>query len=120
LGYQPVHAFDFDPDCVRIARENARTNVVAGMTKITRGDVARLNLKPTQRFDLVCANLISNLLLAERRKIAAQVSADGTLVLAGILRKEFTLVQKGFAEIGWHFFRGKTVNEWRSGAFRRR
>ncbi|HXA45528.1 MAG TPA: 50S ribosomal protein L11 methyltransferase, partial [Candidatus Angelobacter sp.] len=120
LGYQPVHAFDFDPDCVRIARENARTNDVAGTIKITRGDVARLNLKPAQQFDLVCANLISNLLLAERRKIVSQVSADGTLVLAGILRKEFSLVHKGFAEIGWDFFRGKTVNEWRSGAFRRR
>jgi len=120
LGYLPVHAFDFDPDCVRIARENARTNDVAGTIKITRGDVARLNLKPAQQFDLVCANLISNLLLAERRKIAAQVSAEGTLVLAGILRKEFSLVQQGFAEIGWDFFRGKTVNEWRSGAFRRR
>jgi ribosomal protein L11 methyltransferase len=120
LGYLPVHAFDFDPDCVRIARENARTNDVAGTIKITRGDVARLNLKPARRFDLVCANLISNLLLAERRKIVSQVSADGMLVLAGILRKEFSLVQKGFAEIGWDFFRGKTVNEWRSGTFRRR
>jgi ribosomal protein L11 methyltransferase len=28
LGYQPVHAFDFDPESVRVARENARKNRV--------------------------------------------------------------------------------------------
>ena len=120
LGYEPVRAFDFDPDCVRIARGNAGTNGVLGAIKITRNDVTRLKLKPARRFDVVCANLISNLLLEERRKIAAQVNPDGTLVLAGILRKEFPTVQKGFAEIGWNFQRGKTVKEWRSGAFCRR
>ena len=119
LGYQPVFAFDFDPACVRIARENARTNEVIGKVKITRGDVARLKAKPQRTFDLVCANLISNLLVAERKKIVAQVNPAGTLVLAGILHKEFAVVQKSFAELGWALFRGKTVKEWRSGSFRR-
>lgn len=119
LGYGPVHAFDFDGACVRIARENARLNEVLTAVKITRGDVADLKMKPTRSFDLVCANLISNLLIAERRKIAAQVHPAGTLVLAGILRSEFWMVQKAFEELGWTFFRGKTVKEWRSGSFRR-
>jgi ribosomal protein L11 methyltransferase len=119
LGYGPVHAFDFDGACVRIARENARVNEVLSAVKITRGDVANLKMKPARSFDLVCANLISNLLVAERRKIAAQVHPAGTLVLAGILRSEFWLVQRAFEELGWTFFRGKTVKEWRSGSFRR-
>jgi len=119
LGYEPVHAIDFDPACVGISRDNARANAVARMVKISRGDVARLELKPVQRIDLVCANLISNLLVAERRRIVAQVNPAGTLVLAGILRTEFPIVQKAFAELGWVLFRGKTVKEWRSGSFRR-
>jgi ribosomal protein L11 methyltransferase len=119
LGYAPVHAFDFDSACVRIARENARLNEVSRSVKITPGDVADLKIKPTRSFDLVCANLISNILIAERRKIAAQVHPTGTLVLAGILRSEFWMVQRAFEELGWTFFRGKTVKEWRSGSFRR-
>ncbi len=118
LGYQPVHAFDFDPAAVRVARANAQANAVSGRLKIWRGDAVNLPLKPARRFDLVCANLISNLLIAQCRRIAAQVKPGGTLVLAGILRGEFPLVAKAFAGLGWKFARGKTVKEWRSGAFR--
>jgi ribosomal protein L11 methyltransferase len=118
LGYQPVEAFDFDPAAVRVARDNAQANAVSGRLKIWRSDAVKLPLKPARRFDLVCANLISNLLIAERRRIAAQVKPGGTLVLAGILRGEFPSVAKAFAGLGWNFVRGKTDREWRSGAFR--
>ncbi len=118
LGYQPVHAFDFDPAAVRVASGNARANAISSRLKIWRGDVVKLSLKPARQFDLVCANLISNLLIDQRRRIAAQVKPGGTLVLAGILREEFPLVAKAFAGLGWRFVRGKTVQEWRSGAFR--
>jgi ribosomal protein L11 methyltransferase len=117
LGYQPVHAFDFDPESVRVSQENARVNDVPGKIKIKRGDVARLELKPRRPFDLVCANLISNLLIAERKKIVAQVNLGGTLVLAGILRSEFSEVETAFADLGWKLSRGKTGKEWRSGSF---
>jgi ribosomal protein L11 methyltransferase len=118
LGYQPVHAFDFDPESVRVSRENARVNDVTGKIKIKRGDVARLELEPRRSFDLVCANLISNLLIAERKKIVAQVNPGGTLVLAGILGAEFSEVETAFADLGWKLSRSKTGKEWRSGSFR--
>src|ERR1035437_3077844 len=70
LGYAPVRAFDFDPEAVRIARATARTNKVRGRLKPVCGDVTKLPLKPARQYDLVCANLISNLLIAERRRIA--------------------------------------------------
>jgi ribosomal protein L11 methyltransferase len=117
LGCRPVHAFDFDPESVRVAGENLRKNRVAGQVKLTRGDVTKLPLKPARQFDLVCANLISNLLIAEKRKIAAQVKRDGALVLAGILAAEFFEVQKAFEECGLKLAAAKTENEWRSGSF---
>jgi ribosomal protein L11 methyltransferase len=117
LGYQPVHAFDFDPESIRVARENARVNAVLPPIKIKCGDVTKLELKPGRQFDVVCANLISNLLIAERKKIVAQVQRGGTLVLAGILRAEFSEVEQAFAELGGELLRCKTDKEWRSGAF---
>ena len=36
LGFSPVHAFDFDPDSVRIARANARANGVLNQVRIMR------------------------------------------------------------------------------------
>jgi ribosomal protein L11 methyltransferase len=116
LEYHPVHAFDFDPACVQTAKANAQTNGVK--IRVTRGDVIQLPLRPKRQFDLVGANLISNLLIAEREKIAARVKPDGTLVLAGILATEFPVVQDAFAACGLRLVASKTEKEWRSGAFR--
>ncbi len=118
LGFSPVDAFDFDPDAVKIARVNARVNGVAGKVRFWRGDVAKLRLHPARRYDLICANLISTLLIAGRRRIAAQLNRSGTLVLAGILKSEFASVEKCYAEIGLKRVSGKTEKEWRSGSFR--
>jgi ribosomal protein L11 methyltransferase len=117
LGYQPVRAFDFDPEAVRVACANAQVNQVQGKLKITRDDVTKLPLRPARKYDLVCANLISNLLIAERRRIVAQLHRGGTLVLAGILRSEFPQVQKAFEDLGLQLFRCKIEKEWRSGSF---
>jgi len=117
LGYSPVRAFDCDPEAVRVARANARMNRVHNHLRLTRGNVAKLPIYRAKRYDLVCANLISTLLLAERRRIAAQLKPGGTLVLAGILKSEFFRVQKAFAALGLKLAFAKTGNEWRSGSF---
>jgi ribosomal protein L11 methyltransferase len=118
LGYQPVHAFDFDTEAVRVARANARVNGVRSRSKIEHGDVSKLPLRPAKKYDLVCANLISDLLIAERRQIAAQMNRGGTLVLAGILKMEFLQVQKAFEGLGLKLVCSQSRKEWRSGSFR--
>jgi ribosomal protein L11 methyltransferase len=117
LGYKPICAFDFDPAAVRVTRTNARVNGVQKKLKIGHGDVTKLSTKPRGQFDLICANLISNLLIAERRRIVKQLSRSGTLVLAGILRSEFSEVQKAFEDLGLKLVTCRIGNEWRSGSF---
>jgi ribosomal protein L11 methyltransferase len=118
LGYQPVRAFDFDPESVRVANANARVNRVEKKIRLTQDDATKLPLRPVHKYDLVCANLISNLLIAERRRIAAQLNPGGTLVLAGILNSEFSLVQNAFEDLGLKLTASKVEKEWRSGSFR--
>jgi ribosomal protein L11 methyltransferase len=117
LGYKPVRALDFDPEAVRVARSNACVNSVLKKIKIERGDVTKLPAKPKEQFDLVCANLISTLLIAERRRIAAQLNRGGVLVLAGILKSEFSEVQKKFEALGLKLIASGSRKEWRSGSF---
>ena len=117
LGYQPVHAFDFDPESVRVARENARKNRVDAKVRLTRVDVTKLPLKPARQYDLVCANLISNLLIAEKRRIVNRLKPDGTLVLAGILAVEFGEVERAFAGLKLKLAAKRVENEWCSGSF---
>jgi len=121
LGYSPVRALDFDADAVGVARANAHANRVQNKLKIRRGDVSNLPMCPRQegqRYDLVCANLTSDLLIAERRRIAAQLNAGGTLVLAGILKSEFGQVRKAYESLGLKLVSCRSEKEWRSGSFR--
>ena len=118
LGYSPVDAFDFDPAAVRIARANARANGVAAKIRFSRADITRLPLHGPRQYNLICANLISTLLIGERCRIMNRLCKSGTLVLAGILEKEFSTLQKSFAEIGLKLAGSKVGNEWRSGTFR--
>lgn len=117
LGYAPVDAFDFDPESVRVARENALKNGVLRKIHITRRDVTKLPLRAEKKYSLVCANLISTLLLAERKRILYRLKPDGVLVLAGILNSEFALVQKDYERAGLRLIASKVEKEWRSGAF---
>jgi len=121
LGYLPVNALDADPEAIRVARGNARANRVHQKLKIRRGEVSKLPICPgqqRQRYDLVCANLNSNLLITERRRIAAQLNRAGTLVLAGILKPEFAGVQRAYESLGLKLVSRRSENEWRSGSFR--
>jgi ribosomal protein L11 methyltransferase len=117
LGYSPVHAFDFDPEAVRIARANARANGVHKKLRIVCRDVTKLPIHPARQYDLICANLISTLLIAGRRRMVAQLHRSGTLVLAGILKSEFSQMRKIFAELGLKLAARKIENEWCSGSF---
>ncbi len=117
LGYAPVDAFDFDPEAVTVARANARRNRVSDKIRIHQADVTKLPQRGAKRFSVVCANLISTLLISEQARIVATVQPGGVLVLAGILQKEFSQVQSAYAQAGFRLIAERAENEWLSGAF---
>ncbi|MGH7993999.1 MAG: 50S ribosomal protein L11 methyltransferase, partial [Limisphaerales bacterium] len=118
LGYSPVFAMDFDPEAVHVARTNAHANRVRQKLEIRRADVTNLPVRPRRQYDLVCANLISTLLITARRRIAAQLHPAGTLVLAGILKSEFREVRKAYKTLGLRLVSLRDEKEWCSGSFR--
>ena len=118
VGYRPVEAWDNDPEAVRIADENAQLNQLEADVRPKVADVGHLSLQPKQRFDVVCANLIYDLLIAERERITGQIAIGGALVLAGILTEQFPLVTTAYAELGWKLTNSTTGGEWTSGTFR--
>jgi ribosomal protein L11 methyltransferase len=117
LGYTRVRAFDFDPEAVRVARANARVNRVLNKIEITHSDVAKLPIRPKERSDVICANLISDLLVRERKRIIGQMNPGGVLVLAGILKKEFSEVRRAYEKSGLKLISTRRKKEWQSGSF---
>jgi ribosomal protein L11 methyltransferase len=117
LGYSPVHAFDFDPDAVRIARANAAENRILHRTRVFQADLTRMRDDSARRYDLVCANLISTLLIAEQKRILSRLGTNGVLIVAGILKTEFAQVQQAYERVGLKMIASRSEKEWRSGAF---
>jgi ribosomal protein L11 methyltransferase len=117
LGYRPVEAYDFDADAVRVGRANARLNKVSRTVRLSQRDLTREPPRSVQKFDVVCANLIHDLLIAERARILGRLRPYGTLVLAGILRGQFSAVVRAYREAGLRLTATKRENEWQSGAF---
>ena len=117
LGFTPVDAFDSDPEAVRIALANARRNGVARQIHFFREDLTRWSSRRPKQYSIVCANLISSLLLAERGRILARLQPGGALVLAGILDSEFARVQRAYESAGLRLRACQTRDHWRSGAF---
>ena len=115
LGYSPVRAMDFDAEAVRVARENARRNRVR--FEITRQDITKLPQAGRVKYDFICANLISNLLVAEMKRITGRLRAGGALALAGILKEEFSQIEMACEKAGLRLEHARTEGEWRSGVF---
>jgi ribosomal protein L11 methyltransferase len=117
LGYAPVQAFDFDPEAVRIARANAEQNRVLKSVHITRKDLTTIPVKPARQFDVICANLIYDLLVEQKGRIINRLKPGGHLILAGILQTQFAQVRSVFEHAGLRMTRHQVEKEWESGAF---
>jgi ribosomal protein L11 methyltransferase len=115
LGYAPVVGFDFDPDAVRVARENAAVNRVH--ISVSREDLTRMPRRSSRQFDVICANLIYDLLIQESGRIISRVARTGTILLAGILKEQFGGVQRAYESAGLKLVAARTTKEWRAGAF---
>ncbi len=118
MGYDPVRAMDHDPDCVRVALGNARRNRMADRLTVRLGDVMRLSTRPRRRHDVVCANLLAPLLVAQAGAIAAHVRPGGWLIVAGILAREFPSVDQPLVALGGVLVAQHAEAEWHSATYR--
>lgn len=116
LDYEVVDGFDFDPEAVEIAGENARLNGVAGQLHLELGNAADWQGRP-EKYDLVCANILGHLLIAFRFNIVSWVAPGGILVLSGILDRDFDKVSAAFSEVGMKELERFRDKDWTSGIF---
>ncbi len=117
LGYGNIDAFDFDPEAVVVAAENAALNQVENLINLEVGNAADWQGR-AEKYDLVCANILGHLLIAFRFNIVSWVAPGGLLVLSGILDRDFDKVSAAFAEVGMEEVERFKDKDWTSGIFR--
>jgi ribosomal protein L11 methyltransferase len=83
FGGGKIIAIDNDPLAISTAQANAKRNRI-GRVRFVCGDVARIR----GQFDIITANLYSELLVSVLARFRASLSADGRLILSGVMRSQ--------------------------------
>lgn len=81
FGAQNVTAIDNDPEAVRVAAANISHNSLAGTVLASEDPLERIQ----GPFDLICANIIHDVLLEMAPEFQRLLAPGGHVVLAGIL-----------------------------------
>jgi ribosomal protein L11 methyltransferase len=116
LGAGRVEAVDYDPAAVRIAKQNVAANGFRTI-KVSCGDVLKLAL--SKPFDVVLANLFSDVLVKAAPRIARATKPGGWLVFSGILRNQAPEVAGAFRAAGFSSPRLIARGKWCAGACRK-
>ena len=85
LGAETMTGIDVDPMAVDITRQNLEKNEIA-FDSVTLG-AATLDKTPEIRYDLICANIIAQVIAPIMPDIAARLAPDGYAILSGIIEE---------------------------------
>lgn len=110
LGARKIVATDFDPEAVRIARENEALNFPTSLVRWRHADVKKL--QPRIQYDLVVANIFSEILCQAAPQIVGSVARGGELWLSGILRTQRDEVIAAYRRQGMTLIRAVSRGKW--------
>ncbi|MBQ9431337.1 MAG: 50S ribosomal protein L11 methyltransferase [Kiritimatiellae bacterium] len=115
LGFSEVTAFDNDPDCIHVTKENAAANGVD--FPVTVDDLSH----PYPPAGVVVANILAPILVAFAEQVAASVAdgQDARLILSGILDEQYPAVRAAYEAQGMRELDTILIKNWRSGLFAR-
>jgi ribosomal protein L11 methyltransferase len=104
-----VTGFDSDPTAVRIARENAILNGVSSV-RFFRQDVLRYQAAET--FDIVAANLYSEILARASERIWAALAPQGFCLVSGILKDQTESVLAAIRRLNAQIIATRARGKW--------
>lgn len=115
FGFAPLYAFDYDHESVESTKDNIKRNKIKQKIHLKESDIALY--EPETKFDVVIANIISGVLLANKERLMSWVNPGGCLVLAGILKAEYDNIHEAFSSNGFMEIYSSTEKEWTGGVF---
>lgn len=109
LGAREVLGLDLDPRAVAHARQNARLNHIS-RARFIAADLLRW--KPSARYEVVTANLFSELLIAALPTFRYALDATGHLIASGILREQAESVTRALPRAGFQLEKQRRRGKW--------
>ncbi len=113
LGFTKVTAIDYDPIAVGDTARNGARNGVSGRIDCRQADL--VDFHPESAYEVVAANLLADVLIAQAVRIVAALAPRGSLLVAGILQEQYPAVLAAYREHGFHEVDVAEEGDWRSG-----
>jgi len=109
LGATNVEAYDIDDVAVDAARNNAKYN---NFDKYIKIDNSNLLAKVENKFDIVLANITSEVLKMLAKDLRRYVNQNGIIIISGILTSLEDEVITVFKSLGFKVIERKNLGEW--------
>ena len=111
LGAGRIHALDVDPVAVKAARANVRANGLRRVVKLERRALSA-GAEPLGEFDVVVANLYTNVIVNLAQALAAHAAAGGILLVSGIMAERAGEVESALDAAGCGLLRTEIQGDW--------
>ena len=109
LGAKSAVGVDIDELAVDTAKQNARRNGVEAKTVFFAGDLAE---KVTGKYDIICANIIADVVMRLFENVGDYMKDDGLLLVSGIIDLRAAEVERSAKEHGFRIIAAPTREEW--------
>lgn len=109
LGAKRAVGVDIDAQSVKTAIANAEINGVSEKTEFIVGDLAE---KIVGEYDIVCANIVADVVIRLFDNVANFMKKDGILIVSGIIDLRADEVEKAAASHGFIVEEGLVREEW--------
>ncbi len=111
LGAEICRAYDIDPTAVRVARENIKDSGLANVT-CDQSDLLRQVSLEGGQYDLVCANIVADIIIRMTPDVGQYLKDDGVLLASGIIAERCDDVIACFEQHGFEIVECLTDNGW--------
>ena len=109
FGAQDVLAIDNDVRAIVTAKENARANAIEGV-RFVLGDVVQKAGR--KKFDVIAANLFSELLISALPFWKTRVQRHGLIILSGVLREQESELLRALRRNRFEIVRVRRRGKW--------
>ncbi len=109
LGAKSAIGVDIDAQSVQVAKENAVINGVSDRAQFIVGDLAE---KISGKYDIVCANIVADVVIRLFENIADFMNDDGILIVSGIIDMRAVDVESAAAQHGFNIKEKLMREEW--------
>lgn len=109
LGAERATGIDIDPVAVKVAQENAALNGLSAKTEFLVGN---LNKEITNRYSVVCANIVADVIMALAPDVPGLLAPGGRFLCSGIIDSRAEEVRAALLRAGLQITNTVTESNW--------